>query len=208
MFRSLSSDDFPPLGRFVLKLAPVKNKPVELAEVHVFTGVNGTGKTRLLAVLAALLGNPAPLQKRLKGPGNPRKLYVETTVQPGHNTQFAASSAGGVGWSVSAMADQEVIQWCRDVPAFAYHGTAYICDSSVTVMAKVAKPDRAMCLSFSRPEGYSPTLLQEITNLKMQATMESMNEGTGPVEARSTLLIQALEKTLTEITGRPFRFHV
>lgn len=207
MFRSLSSNDFPPLGKFVLDFPPVKEKPVELAEVHLLTGVNGTGKTRLLAVLAAMLGNPAPLQKRMRGVAQPRILNIVIDGHPDQKTRFNASQSSG-GWHVAQPADQEVIQWCRDVPAFAYHGGAYVCDSNVTVMAKVVKPDRALCLSFSRPEGYSPTLLQAITNLKMQATMEAMDEGANATQARSTVLIQTLEATLTEITGKPFRFHV
>lgn len=207
MFRSLSSNDFPPLGKFVLEFPPVKEKPVELAEVHLLTGVNGTGKTRLLAVLAAMLGNPAPLSKRMRGIAQPRLLGVETIFQPGRKTQYNASQSSG-GWRVIHPSDQEVIRQFSEVPAFAYHGGAYVCDSTVSVMAKVTKPDRAQCLSFSRPEGYSGVLLQAITNLKMQATMEAMDEGADATQARSTLLIQALETTLTKITGRPFRFHV
>ena len=50
MFRALASDNFPPFGKLNLQFLEVKNKPADLAEVHLFTGVNGTGKTRLLTV--------------------------------------------------------------------------------------------------------------------------------------------------------------
>jgi hypothetical protein len=39
MFRVLASDDFPPFGKFRMDFPPVENKPAELAEVHLFTGV-------------------------------------------------------------------------------------------------------------------------------------------------------------------------
>ena len=67
MFRELFVRDFPPFGEVLFKFPAVENKPPELAEVHLFTGVNGTGKTRLLTLLAAMLGHDASLRNRLKG---------------------------------------------------------------------------------------------------------------------------------------------
>jgi hypothetical protein len=70
MFRAIIADNFPPFGRLDLDLPSVANKPPELGEVHLFTGVNGTGKTRLLSLIAAMLDNAVPLTKRMKGVGS------------------------------------------------------------------------------------------------------------------------------------------
>jgi AAA15 family ATPase/GTPase len=67
MLRAIQSDNFPPFRKFDLKLPPVGPPSENLAEVHLFTGVNGTGKTRLLSALASMLGNNEPLMKRVKG---------------------------------------------------------------------------------------------------------------------------------------------
>src|SRR5438093_1526500 len=76
MFRALASEDFPPFGPFRMKLPPVTGKPDDLAEVHLITGINGTGKTRLLSVLAAMLGNDAAIRRRMKGRNTPTKISV------------------------------------------------------------------------------------------------------------------------------------
>jgi predicted ATPase len=76
MLRAIQSDNFPPFGKFGLTLPPVENKPDDLAEVHLFTGGNGTGKTRLLSVLAAMLENPEPLAKRVKGITDPISIRI------------------------------------------------------------------------------------------------------------------------------------
>lgn len=65
MFRFINADDFPPFGKFEIHFPAVENKPAALAEVHLLTGINGTGKTRILSLLAALLGYQEPLKKRI-----------------------------------------------------------------------------------------------------------------------------------------------
>ena len=76
MFRAIIADDFPPFGKLELELPPVADKPDAVGEVHLFTGVNGTGKTRLLCLIAAMLGNAVPLISRMKGSGSPLLIKV------------------------------------------------------------------------------------------------------------------------------------
>lgn len=54
--------DFPPFADGIIDFP--ENINDELAEVHLITGQNGTGKTRLLSALAAALGNSSDLDQR------------------------------------------------------------------------------------------------------------------------------------------------
>jgi hypothetical protein len=209
MFRAIAFESFPPFGNLRLELPPVEEKPAELAEVHLFTGVNGTGKTRLLSVLAAMLDSPEPLKKRLKGFEGMITIYgTDQFPIPGPHARWGnrlSAGSGGVGWNQEG----ELHSWGSRVPAFAYSGTAYVVDAPIAVMAAVAKPQREDCLCFVRPEGHSKQLLQAITNLKLQAAMDLMNqtsEGVNPT--RPTRIVKALESTLSAITGRTFLFEV
>jgi energy-coupling factor transporter ATP-binding protein EcfA2 len=209
MFRCIASDNFPPFKEIRLELPPVENCPAGLAEVHLFTGVNGTGKTRLLSVLAGMLGNPNPLRRRLKG-------ITENVVVWGTNKESSkvkkeefGTSFGGNSSDLNWTRGGPLHQWAEKVPAFAYSGTAYVSDAAISVMAEIPRPDRVSCLSFVRPENDSQGLLQAITNLKLQAAMDTMNEtGDDAGGTRATRIIKALETTIQEITGHKFLFHV
>ncbi len=203
MFRALSCTGFPPFGTFQLELPAVPEKPADLGEVHLFTGVNGTGKTRLLSVLAAALGNTKHLAKRLKGMEEQAVFRVTDVfpTSPDKWTQFQIAG-NDVHWHN----ERPIAQWARTVPAFAYSGMPYLADAPIAVMADVPKPDRAFCLSFVRPEEHSKVLLQAITNLKLQAAMDSMNDPDEPT--RATRIVRALEKTISDITRLKFLFHV
>ena len=99
--------------------------------------------------------------------------------------------------------------WAEGVPAFAYSGTAYVSDAPISVMADLPKPNRDFCLSFIRAEDHSKGLLQAITNLKLQAAMDSMNETSDATRhTPATRIVKALESTISQITGFKFLFHV
>lgn len=214
MFRAIASEDFPPFGEFRLDLPPVGNKPDGLAEVHLLTGVNGTGKTRLLGVVAAMLGGKAALLKRTRGLNPTRKLSaldVDPQQFPKNHWPFIQAGSAAVSGFTAPQPTRtagEFVRWAAKVPAFAYNGIAYVADAKITVMAGVSKPEREACLSFTRPEGHSAELLQAISNLKVQSAMDSMNGAGGKSATRSTQLMQALERTLSEVTGQPFQFTV
>ena len=217
MFRALACDNFQPFGNFRMDFPPVADRPSELAEVQLLTGVNGTGKTRILSALAAMLGQHEHLKKRLKGVTTPI-IFVASDAHPtpGNPQQWQnrlQAAETGFGWQQGG----PLHQWCERVPAFAYSGIAYVADSPITVMADVPKPDRASCLSFTRPEAHSAGLLQAIANLKIQAAMDWMNHQSGAEagktgaeagKTRSMRIANALESTISQITGLHFSFLV
>ena len=173
MFRAIACKDFPPFGEFRIDFPVVENKPEDLAEVHLLTGVNGTGKTRLLAVLAAMLGNKEPLQKRLAGASQPIAIWATKTPERAMGVPFWNSMAASQ--QISQWQQRGEMQaWSGSVPAFAYDGSAYVSDSTIRLVAGIPKPDRNVCLSFSHAEKLSENLLQAIANLKVRAGMDQM----------------------------------
>lgn len=208
MFRAIASENFSPFEQLRLELPAVPDKPENLAEVHLFTGVNGTGKTRILSVLSAHLGNGQHLQKRMKG--------AEQTVFFSADDIFDRDLRSG-RWSRMLAASSQVnwqsgnnfTNWCQQVPAFAYSGYAYVTDANVTAMGTVQRPDRNYCLSFNRPESSSQILLQAITNLLFEAAVDSLNVSSDDkIHSRAARLVKSLESTLFEITGTKFQFKI
>ena len=209
MLRNLAAENFPPFGSFELELRPVENKPEDLAEVHLFTGVNGTGKTRILATLAALLGNPEPLKKRLKGSESPVSVFVSNTLPAPTPFTDWPDRLDAKPNEVRKVADSGLLRALEKTPAFAYSGLAYITDAPITVMAEVPRPDRNSCLAFVRPENQSNGLIQAIANLRVQAAMDLMNEpGDKAGPTRATRIVRALETAIAEVTRQKFSFQV
>src|SRR5688572_21039276 len=120
MFRFVASDQFPPFGQFHIAFPEVENKPDDAAEVHLFTGVNGSGKTRLLALLAAALGNPQALLERLPLPEPDRTIILGNThdLAAGDRqkrTPHFKITSGNLQWQIPGT----VMEWAAKVPAFA-----------------------------------------------------------------------------------------
>lgn len=202
MFRAIASDNFAPFEKLRLEFPPVHDKPENLAEVHLFTGINGAGKTRILSILSALMGNASHLQKRMKG-----AEAATLSVTTGDNMSFSAS--GGVGGINVTGGHGGAYQRLQNVPAFAYSGYAYLSDANVTAMGTVQRPDRNYCLSFNKPENSSQILLQAITNLLFEAAVDSLNfSADEKVNSRASRLVKTLESTLLEITGTKFQFKI
>ena len=65
MIRAIAVDEFHPFGKLLLKFSSVEKKLHDLAEVHLFRGINGTGRTPILSLLGATLGSRLTLAARL-----------------------------------------------------------------------------------------------------------------------------------------------
>jgi energy-coupling factor transporter ATP-binding protein EcfA2 len=210
-----------------MEFPEVRDRPPELAEVHLLTGVNGTGKTRLLAVLAAILGNPKPLvqrAKRLEQPvcfrvadteigeraekASPR-LSEPTQLAVGGQHLFAAAFRLVQDSLAPVKASGGFVAWCANVPAFGYSGSAYVVDTAITVMGEVRRPSREDCLASRRLPEQSRELLQAIANLKVQAAMDYMSLKDRPGgSTRAISLVRSLEGAISEVTGTEFSFQV
>lgn len=202
---NISTSDFPPFGQLDLAFPALdssKSPPNErLGEVQILTGINGTGKSRLLCCLAAALGNPVPLERKLSvGRSANVKVraerYVTDVVQKGQISRNALSAIG-----------------MPPLRAVAYSGTAYITDQPVSVMAKIPAPQFGELLEFNKPAGYGRNAAQLISNMKIKAVMAAMqqsqqNAARTSAAARPLKLMALIENGLSDITGRPFVFRV
>ncbi len=210
MIRAIASDDFPPFGKFVLPLLPVERKPAELGEVHLFTGVNGTGKTRLLSIISAMLGGHIPLLRRMKGFTSGTTIYATDEVPAPEDLSRwsnmlvgpAPMPAGYVPHFTSSFAEIQTI------PAFAYSGNAYLSDEKVSALANIRPPDRGECLLFPHSETSSQSLLQAIANLKIASALHADESSNAAGKSNPADLMKAIELTITEITQLPFQFQL
>jgi energy-coupling factor transporter ATP-binding protein EcfA2 len=211
MIRAIVSDNFPPFGEFRLDLLPVEKKPANLGEIHLFTGVNGTGKTRLLSIIAALLGNHVSLLKRMKGFNTQVAICATGDDGPAADNNFGVwprmnVGQGNLNWE--QFVGGNFFGQHQQIPAFAYSGNAYVSDAKVSVLANVQKPSRELCLSFTRPESGSQELLQAIANLKIASALHADESSSAAGKSNPTDLMKGIELTVSQITGVQFQFHL
>lgn len=163
----------------------------KLGEVHLFTGPNGTGKSRLLSLLAASTtdGSSAPASDRF-----PAGISL-------------SSKNFGEG-QILVFLDSENERKCtvrssdESMLGFAFSGACLIQRSNLEILKGSAPPTEVERLSFSSwiPDNVS----QRIANLKVQVAMEMMNGENG----RSLKIAQRLESAISEVTGRKFAISV
>jgi len=154
-----------------------------------------------------MLGNFEPLQKRITGqPSFTIRIATDLNRDPDKLPWPAMMSVTPT--STHWTRQEPGMKWTDTIPAFAYSGAAYVTDMPVTAMATLNPQKRQDYLSFTKPATQSTYLLQGITNLKLQAAMDSLSQGPNTTRSRATRLVTALESTISEITGISFRFHV
>ena len=205
----LESVDFPPFQDLKLDFRPTESKG-KLAEVHLLTGVNGTGKTRVLSLLAAFLGNPAPLAIRF----GPARDQISVKIQAGPTTRHLNGGVllecykdrRTVQRGASVQAPSEIFPEIDIIPALAYSGGAYITESSISIIEKVNLPERVRLLGFKKTATQNQILFQQLANIKFQGALDHLY-GTAP-DSKWNGIMQAIERSIREITGHEFSFHV
>lgn len=165
-----------------------------LGEVHLFTGPNGTGKSRLLSVLAASTVTDCPI---------PSERFP-TALKAQDSSKY--TDQDHLINIVELATDKSVCVVIRPNPylsllGFAFSGSLLIQNSRLEILKNVALPSAQERLSFN---SWIPTdINQRIANLKVQAAMELMN-GDPKNPGRTLKITQRLESSVSEITGRRF----
>ena len=185
----IEMSDYPPFADGVVTFP---ESPKGKAEVHLLTGVNGSGKTRLLAVLMAALGNNTPLWIRIREDWE-TKITVETdvivTTDIGHGPPVYTVSGKNESLSLNF----------RGLHGLAGTGMALLTDAEVPP-GETLKPMKAVdYLSFDTPAG-GVSLMARLQNLLMQAALEQA----GGKPGRNQTLCRKLEETVRNITGQEF----
>ncbi len=205
-------------------------KQVEgLGEVHIITGQNGTGKTRLLSALASVLGNPENILKRTGATKFDFRAIVETVGQEfvfvhRHNLIVSGTISELRGrksilqneFDSGNLRQIDMLSFRKSLSAknelfsaFAFRGTTKIFDFKVQPMKTIAVTDPVGNLDFDRAD-QSEYILQAMTNLKMGSAMEHLSwDIDGSVRSsRATEMISRIENAVSIVSGKKFAFEV
>lgn len=225
---ALAVQDFPPFADAELTF-PTKPEGSKLAEVQILTGQNGTGKTRLLSILAAALGNNSELKQRING-ANCRAVVVASIDdrsaawihQIGHGLynlpaldwlKLQTKNPDKRGWmaQLRSLFGTEGERSNLQIPesaAMAFRGIAQIADAKLTALQPVKIENPLTLLKFDKTTDEDTQIGQSLVNIKMAAAMERLSNEDGESVSRASLISQGLENAVSEITGRRFRFSV
>jgi energy-coupling factor transporter ATP-binding protein EcfA2 len=220
--------NFPPFNDGIIEFPPSPEKGQ--GEVHLITGQNGTGKTRLLCALTAACGNPKDLESRFPVDSDSElyigfqagfrhvlfvrsiaALYAFNSVEHFHKNVAilkssnlrSVSGADAAYATLSQFAQSESV----DYSAQAYRGSARISDQKITAMQSVKSIDPILSLSFERESAEDSMICQSMANLKMGAAMEYQS-GAPRDECRSVKITERFELAIGAVTGKAFSFQV
>jgi len=189
---SFELESFPPFADQKVKFGAGEN-----AQIHVFTGPNGVGKTRLLQMLALAAGGTSQLQPWVFG-GSITGAYPSP-----HSSQLF-----GVRSNVAKMKDQSstlvLILAANDAAEiFTYQCGSRLRETKVSVLNPSAVPESNERLCFDGP--LKTDICQHVANIKVQAAMEHLNESVGPKTDRFLKVSNALEEAISDLSGRAFK---
>jgi predicted ATPase len=201
---------FPPFETPNFRFPEVEPSGVPLAEVHLLTGINGTGKSRLLYLIAAIMGNHEPLERkfsRLSAMKLKMRSMDEADGMKDLNIKFEDEATYLTNLNGNG---QDLIPAYFNENAFAYSGVPYVTDTALKAMEVVKGPEITQKLSFQRSAAYSGFVGQSLFNLLMMASSHSrMKEQNHPLDPDSALasdVIQRIETVLASIVGQKFSF--
>ncbi len=218
--------DFPPFADAQLTFPKVETQ--EKGELHLLVGQNGTGKTRLLSLLAAALGNRTELDFRSEGDGKNCSIVVGDF---GRAAGAWWAQTNNLTWSekehfqghLNLIQNNDTKNIPRHSPSFqnahnrpayadpctalAFRGTSRVSDAEIEAMKPVKVGEQANWLFFEHTFESDRIIGQSMANLKMGAAMESMS---APISqpGRATKIATQLEAAISKVTGRPFYFVV
>lgn len=195
--------DFEPFTDQLLEFPEKPKDGANLAEVHFFVGQNGTGKTRLLSLLAAACGNPEELKYRTDKKSS--AVVLDTTIVGsnryysfGNNDssltkfyeRFKRTSVGqNFAWSAIVPPDKCAAMSFRSIPSLE--------DPNLTAMGSVTWGDRTNYLKFNHHSNESKLICQAIANMKIRMGIVSSDEND-----RTVRMIHAFDRTIKSITDR------
>jgi predicted ATPase len=198
-------------------------------EVHIFAGENGTGKTRLLSVIAASCGNPRELDKRVFARigalvfsmndshlgvwrhaaevlwrTDIRKDSVESRinrVSSGNEDELQALFGNPHPSSNSLTRPPSSIPTL----AMAFRGVAALQDSPIQPLATLASKVNGNVLTFSHEQSDDLLIAQSLTNLKIKSAIAAQSSN---LDNRDYRMCVAIEQAIHGITGRRFQVSV
>ena len=200
--------DFEPIADQLLEFP---DKPqTGLAEVHFFVGQNGTGKTRILSLLAAACGNPQELLYRTTKTAS--AVVVDTTIHG--DTRFRYFKPNG-GFQIGVKVDRLYADFGKlpsgqgegtslhqlldgsKVVAMAFRSVPSLEDQKVTPMGEVKWGDRKSFLNFAHHATENTQICQSLANLKVRMGIVSSDPND-----RTVRMVHAFDQAIKRITDR------
>lgn len=205
----------------------------KLGMVHLLTGQNGTGKTRLLSLMAAACGNSKDLMDRIGtasassafvrlftrheegiwGPMNADGVRSAHLTVPNHpartNFWIELVRSRKCLQQQSGQLHPNSLSWVtnEDAMALAFRGTVRAMDAKIVAMSPLQLGKVADHLAFDRPASEDTLVCQSMANLKLAAAMEQLRPGPDNT-GRATIITKRLETAVSDVTGRRFAFDV
>ena len=192
--KKLSMTNFAPFADGEM-LFPAKEGK-DLAEVQMFTGENGTGKTRVLAALMGALGNIGPLEDRVRQDSG---AVIDVCTDDDYTWRFENGSEDPKNPSLPIQLESHC-----DFYAMGGCGVALLAETNLRSVAELKTARAHESLTLSGPVG-GGSIMDRLLKLRMNVALE--REVTGG-EGKLTTCLQKLEQTILEITGRQFGLHV
>ncbi len=199
--------DFAPFSDQPVVFTP--KQPSGQAEVHFFVGQNGTGKTRLLSLLAAACGNAAELEFReskfastvvVSGFKNGNEQF--TYFQPGHGVSgphpkpLSEIMTIVAGFKTHNEGKFAILKE-RRVVSMAFRSVPSLEDQKIIAMGPVKWPNRDDYLRFTHHASESTLLCQALANLKIRMGIVSNDP-----KDRTVRMIRAFDNAIKDITGQ------
>jgi predicted ATP-binding protein involved in virulence len=171
-----------------------------LAEVHLFTGENGTGKTRVLAALMGALGNVGPLQDRVRQDSG---AEIDVWAELDSHWSFRRGIQDPKTQSLPLQIDES----SEEMFAMGGSGIALL-EEGPSGAGLELKPARAHeSLTLSGAVG-GAGIIQRLTKLRMGVALERDAEPNAAKQGRLTACLQKLEQAIRDITEREFGLQV
>ncbi len=219
--------NFPPFADAMIEF-PQSAASNGLGEVQLLTGQNGTGKTRLLCVLAAACGNPAPLDSRF-APAEQSATAVFVEHDKGYGAWINRKGSQNIVWAWGPDArsiilprweKNELVAGSHEWPEIAssprdksktallaFRGMARVSDAAISALAPVKLGSPKEHLAFEPAKNEDHIICQSMANLVTGAAMD-VRRRLPMTQSRAIGLLERLEGSLSEITGQEFSFDV
>jgi energy-coupling factor transporter ATP-binding protein EcfA2 len=202
-----------PFAQQHIKFEPKKPENRKLGEVHLFVGENGTGKTRLLSMLAAACGNPQELinRKLERAPGFVRAQFDNNSAN--FEMWYGATTAFGRAFTDPKTIPYGALSAGNDLfrkgvlpVRLAFRGSSRVDDVEFRPMAAVDLFAGDQLL-FDKSKNVSPLIVQAMANLKVKVGMFLASQPDSK-NNRNVRIAQRFEEAMTKVTGREFYFVV
>ncbi len=227
---SVTLKNFPPFADATIPF-PERAANSQGGEVHLLTGQNGSGKTRLLCLLAAACGNRSELDSRILNDAAWTALVaglfgsiggiwssrngiaswwtgaITPTALQGMLSKNQATGAIGQTESLMVRAKDSSFPDVPTTSALAFRGMARISDAKIAALQPVKLGSPAAHLTFERFKDEDHVVGQSMANIKMSAAMDAMKKSNGR-PSRAIRMMEGLEGAVSRITGRDFSFDV